>query len=207
MSSIRHTPDLVPQSPTGDAALLDAARTSILAVGWRRTTLTDVARRAGVSRMTLYRRWPDMQTLLADLLVREWGGLIDTALIDDALLDPDVAEASGLQRLSRGVVATVAALRDNPLFVKIVEVDPELLLPYLLDRLGRNQEHVLDLLASAIRLGQADGSVRAGDADLLARSLLLAVQGSVLSTRTMPDSLRDPMDAELALLVERYLAP
>ena len=201
MPSIRHIP-AVEQSATGDVALLDAARANILAVGWRRTTLTDVARRAGVSRMTLYRRWPDMQTLLADLLVREWGGLIDIAL-----LDPDVADATGRQRLGRGVVATVAALRENPLFVKIVEVDPELLLPYLLDRLGRNQEHVLELLASAIRAGQADGSVRAGDSDLLARSLLLAVQGSVLSARTMPDSLRGPLDAELALLVERYLAP
>ena len=200
MSSSRHIPPL--ELATSDVALLDAARASILAVGWRRTTLTDVARRAGVSRMTIYRRWPDMQTLLADLLVREWGGLIDTAL-----LDPDTAETSGLQRLGRGVVATVGALRENPLFVKIVEVDPELLLPYVLDRLGRNQEHVLELLSAAIRAGQADGSVRAGDADLLARSLLLAVQGSVLSARTMPDSLRGPLDAELALLVERYLAP
>lgn len=200
MTSIRHIPEQL--GSTADTALLDAARASILAVGWRRTTLTDVARRAGVSRMTLYRRWPDMQTLLADLLVREWGGLIDTAL-----LDPEVAEAPGLRRLSRGVVATVAALRENPLFVKIVEVDPELLLPYVLDRLGRNQEHVLELLAAAVRAGQADGSVRDGDADLLARSLLLAVQGSVLSARTMPASLRGSLDDELVVLVERYLAP
>src|SRR4028118_1689679 len=53
-----------------DDPLLDAARECILAVGWRRTTLTEVARRAGVSRMTLYRRWPDMQSLLADLMTR-----------------------------------------------------------------------------------------------------------------------------------------
>ena len=33
--------------------------------GVRRTTLTDVARRAGVSRMTIYRRWPDVRTLVA----------------------------------------------------------------------------------------------------------------------------------------------
>src|ERR1700750_979508 len=52
--------------------LLDAARDSILAVGWKRSTLTDVARRAGVSRMTVYRRWPDMQGLLGELMTREW---------------------------------------------------------------------------------------------------------------------------------------
>ena len=91
MASIRNTT----AEQTGDTALLDAARASILAVGWRRSTLTDVARRAGVSRMTIYRRWPDMQTLLADLLVREWGGLVDRvrastldeARVEDILLD------------------------------------------------------------------------------------------------------------------------
>ena len=63
MASLRHNPAVQPESrPTGDDALLDAARAGILAVGWRRTTLTDVARRAGVSRMTIYRRWPAMQT-------------------------------------------------------------------------------------------------------------------------------------------------
>ncbi|CAM5511644.1 hypothetical protein SHIRM173S_11244 [Streptomyces hirsutus] len=36
--------------------MLDAVRDCVLAVGVRRTTLTDVARRAGVCRMTLYRR-------------------------------------------------------------------------------------------------------------------------------------------------------
>src|SRR6187200_486558 len=105
-----------------DEALLDAARESIVAVGWRRSTLTDVARRAGVSRMTIYRRWPDMQTLLADLMTREWAGLVE------------VGDGTPLERLARGVAAAVTALRRNRLFAKIVQVDPELLLPYLLDR-------------------------------------------------------------------------
>jgi AcrR family transcriptional regulator len=66
MASIRHKKD----------AVLDAARDCVLAVGVRRTTLTDVARRAGVSRMTIYRRWPDVQTLVADLMTREWAEVV-----------------------------------------------------------------------------------------------------------------------------------
>jgi AcrR family transcriptional regulator len=66
----------MPSNRHNDDRLLDAARESILAVGWRRATLTDVARRAGVSRMTVYRRWPAMRTLLGDLLVREWGAVV-----------------------------------------------------------------------------------------------------------------------------------
>ena len=190
MTSIRHNPS--------DEPLLDAARENILAVGWRRTTLTDIARRAGVSRMTIYRRWPDMQTLLADLLVREWGGLIDGALAE---------EPQSRATIVRGVTRTVAALRTDPVFVRIVEVDPELLLPYLLERRGRNQDLVLDLLARAIALGQDGGTVREGDPQLLGRTLLLALQGFVLSHATMSDTPVEELDRELSALVERYLQP
>ena len=61
---------------------LDAARDCILDVGWRRTTLTEVARRAGVSRMTIYRTWADMPTLLGDLMTREWAGVVEDSLAD-----------------------------------------------------------------------------------------------------------------------------
>ena len=192
MTSIRHNP---PEAAGPDDGYLDAARANILAVGWRRTTLTDVAKRAGVSRMTMYRRWPDMQSLLGDLLVREWGGLIDEAQLG---ADGSVAD---------GVVRTVAALRENALFRRIVEVDPELLLPYLLERRGRNQDHVIDLLAAAIGAGQSEGTVRGGDPAVMARALLLAVQGFVISQPTMTDTPVADLDRELAALVERYLAP
>ena len=194
MTSERHN------GGTVEDAYLDAARDNILAVGWRRTTLTDVAKRAGVSRMTMYRRWPDMQSLLADLLVREWGGLVDEALLDtDA--GPDRAT------IAEAVVGTVRALRSNDLFVRIIDLDPELLLPYLLERRGRNQERVLDLLTGAIKAGQQDGSVRGGDPAVLSRALLLALHGFVISPRTMADTPVEKLDAELRLLVEKFLQP
>ncbi|MFD0804447.1 helix-turn-helix domain-containing protein, partial [Streptomonospora algeriensis] len=60
-------------------SLLDAARESIAIFGVRRLTLTDVARRAGVSRPTVYRRWRDMDTLLGDLLTREMRAVVASA--------------------------------------------------------------------------------------------------------------------------------
>lgn len=192
-------------APTeAESAYLDAARERILAVGWRRTTLTDVAKGAGVSRMTIYRRWPDMQALLGDLLVREWTGLLDASGITDGS-----DGASGREILARAVPAMVAAVRGNELFSKIVELDPDLLHPYLFERLGRNQSWILDVLGEVIRSGQADGSVRAGDAPTLARALLLACHGFVLSARiahTTHTPLRR-IDDELGTIVDRYLAP
>ncbi len=210
MTSIRHNPSPEPQpEPRHEDTYLDAAREAILAVGWSRTTLTDIARRAGVSRMTLYRRWPDTQTLLADLMTREWGFVVEQAVVDGA-------DRSALARIARGIVATVQALRENALLRRIIDVDPEVLLPYLLDRRGRSQEMVAEGLEALVAEGQQDGTVRAGDPAVLARSLVLAAHGFTLSAHTMVDTgsttdRRDAdvsaLDAELALLVERYLQP
>ena len=199
MTSIRHNPE-THTSP--DDGYLDAAREAILAVGWSRTTLTDIARRAGVSRMTLYRRWPDTQTLLADLMTREWGSVVQAATTGD--------ETDPVERIARGIVTTVQALRANELLRRIVDVDPEVLLPYLLDRRGRSQEMVADALAGLIAQGQRAGTVRPGDPVVLARSLVLACHGFTLSAHTMADGSRDAdvshLDDELAEMVRRYLA-
>ena len=62
----------VSQRTVEDEALLDATQACVLAVGVRRTTMTDVARRAGVSRMTLYRRYADVTSLMQALMTREF---------------------------------------------------------------------------------------------------------------------------------------
>lgn len=192
MTSLRNNagPDRDPRD-----GYLDAARECILDVGWRRTTLTEVARRAGVSRMTIYRAWSDMPTLLGDLMTREWGEVL-------AATEPQVDLVDSL-------LASVRALRENELFVRIVELDPELLLPYLLARRGRSQEAIATLLSERIREGQAAGTVRAGSPTAMARGLLLAAHGFVLSVQTMVDDevSEADLDEELRSLASRALAP
>jgi AcrR family transcriptional regulator len=200
MTSLRHNPE---PAASPEDTYLDAAREAILAVGWSRTTLTDIARRAGVSRMTLYRRWPDTQTLLADLMTREWGQVVGATAS---------AGGNALDRIAHGIVTTVQALRANELLRRIVDVDPEVLLPYLLDRRGRSQEMVADALAGLIAEGQREKTIRRGDPVVLARSLVLACHGFTLSAHTMSESSsRDAdvshLDLELEQLVRRYLQP
>ncbi|MEU6273180.1 TetR/AcrR family transcriptional regulator [Streptomyces populi] len=199
MAPIRHN------HSDGDP-VLDAVRDCVLAVGVRRTTLTDVARRAGVSRMTLYRRWPDVRSLVGDLMTREW---IDVAT--RAMPEP---QPDGHTRtlIVDGLVAGVEGFRAHPLFRKIIDVDPELLLPYVLDRRGASQEALLELLGDALEQGHADGSVRIAPTRRQARAVLLVVQSFTLSLRTMTDE-DDPeltgtafLD-ELRTLLERTLTP
>nr|BFE81429.1 TetR/AcrR family transcriptional regulator [Planobispora longispora] len=165
----------------------------VLAVGVRRTTLTDVARRAGVSRMTVYRHWPDVRSLVADLMTREWVLVAGRFATEDP-----VPAAAGVVR----------ALRGHPLWRKIVEVDPELLLPYLLDRRGSSHDAMLALVELGITRGQERGAVRPGDPVAMARAVLLTAQSFLISGPTMLDPVtEEELDAELTALLERYLTP
>ncbi|MBL0746756.1 TetR/AcrR family transcriptional regulator [Nocardioides baculatus] len=200
MSSLRHTAPT--SSDPRHAAYLDAARDCILDLGWRRTTLTEVARRAGVSRMTIYRAWPDMGSLLGDLMTREWVSIAAATRVAAA----DRTTPAGI---AAAALSTIRALRDNELFVRIVELDPDLLLPYLIARRGRSQEALVEIMADEIASGQAAGTIRAGDPVLIARSLTLAGHGFVLSGQTMTDAQVGfaDLDAEYARLITRTLEP
>ena len=200
MTSLRHNQD--PRDAARDA-YLDAARDCILDVGWRRTTLTEVARRAGVSRMTIYRTWADMPQLLSDLMTREWGGVVAAALAEE---DPDTPT---VERLVGDIIGTVQRLRENELFLRIVDLDPELILPYLFSRRGRSQEAILELTVAALREAQAAGEVRTGNPELMARAMLLAAHGFVLSAHTMvgDEVSLDDLDAELRRALTRGLLP
>lgn len=182
-----------------DLAILDAARACVAEFGVRRTTLTEVARRAGVSRPTVYRRWADTGSLVADLLVRELREIVAEAV-------PDTG--SGRARLVAAIVGGGAKIRQNPLFAKIFRTDADVMLTYVFERLGRNQRALITLFADAVREGQLDGSVRAGDPEQLGTMLLLMAQSAVQSAGTVADLLdSDHLDIELTHALEGYLAP
>jgi AcrR family transcriptional regulator len=176
--------------------VLDAARACVLAVGVRRTTMTDVARRAGVSRMTLYRRFPDLDGVLSALMTREFGRLVADA----------ATRAEGgttRERLVATVVHGSRALAEDPLFERLLDVDPELLLPYVTQRLGGMQKMAVE--ASTRVLAETDDSVRSDvPAAVLAAGMELIARGFVLASHG--DLALDPW-AELARAIDGYLRP
>ena len=198
-------PFLAPAPATRKDPVLRAIYDSVMEVGVRRTTLADVARRAGVSRMTVYRKYDDLPRLLSALLTVELGALLTAARNETRDL-PDART-----KLASTVSSTAAALTAHPVLARVLAVDPEALLPLIVDRFGSTQRIALEQLTEMIKSGQSpggDGSIRTGDPQILAVTVLACAQSFVFSARAI--STLDPLGRvypELEALTLRYLAP
>ncbi|MEC9325639.1 MAG: TetR/AcrR family transcriptional regulator [Actinomycetota bacterium] len=192
MVSIRKSPQSV------EARILDAAAACILAYGVELTTLTEIARRARVSRPTIYRRWPDIRWVIAELLTLRIAGVLDAV--------PDAG--AGREAMVARVVAVAQHLRGDDVVMSVIHNAPNIAITYITSRLGTSQQILVDALAEAIKSGQSEGSIRAGDAHQMAAMCLLITQSTIQSAQMVADLLdADSLDTELAHSLNGYLKP
>lgn len=189
-------------SRVSDDVLLDAARACVLAGGVRRTTLAEIARTARVSRMTLYRRFPDVRSILAALMTREFSALLRSASAGAA------AAATARERLVGTAVASVDVLVSDRLMRTMLDLDAELVMPYVVRRLGATQRLAEQVLTAQVTAGHKDGSIRRADSAVQVRSVLLVVQSFVLSLRPATADVDEAsLLAELRHLLDAALRP
>lgn len=186
-----------PAQTVGDR-ILDAAASCVLAYGVDRVTLAEIARRAGVSRPTVYRHFPDVRSILASLLT----------LRITRTLDEVPSGGVGRAHLVDRVVGIARLLRREPVIMAVLHQDPDLAMVYLSERLGTSQLILLDTVADEIAAAQVDGSVRAGDVRKLAAMCLLIAQSTILSADLVTPILdADALAVELAHALNGYLTP
>ena len=192
-------------STVGDRQILNAARACVLAAGVHETTFNDIARRAGVSRMTLYRRYSDVGSLISELLGREFARILreHTQIAPDA--PPDTRPAR--QRLVETVLACVEAFQEDPLMTQVLDAEPEILTPYLFNKFGSTQQIAIDLLAHRLNAGHQDRSIRRGSVAVQAHAIVLTVQSFIVSASASGPVPRDRLRTELALILDGYLRP
>ena len=183
---------------TVEDRILDAAAACVVAYGVQRTTLTEIARRARVSRPTIYRRWPDIRYVLAELLTARIAGVLD-----------DVpTRGLGREAMVDRIVAVAEHLRADEVVMSVLHNAPSLAMVYITERLGTSQQILIDALADAIKLGQDAGSVRGGEPRQLAAMCLLITQSAIQSAQMVEPILdADALAVELAHSLNGYLKP
>jgi AcrR family transcriptional regulator len=182
-----------------DDVLLDAARECVLSVGVRRTTLTDIAKRADTSRMTVYRRFPNVTSVVAALMTREFGALLGTT---------DRTAGTARRRLVDSAVRAARLLIADPLLSSVLDRDAELLLPYLVQRVGSTQRLAEKFVTEQLTAGHEDGSIRRAPVAAQTRLFYLTVQTFVISHRpASQDIADDDLLAELAAALDHSLDP
>ncbi|WP_312173817.1 helix-turn-helix domain-containing protein, partial [Microbacterium sp.] len=155
--------------------MLDAAAELIATRGVHGLTVADVARNASVSRPTVYRRWASADEIVRAALLRGAVGIIDrfgTLATTRAEIVRDVLRFSEL-------------FREDALYGRLLEREPEVFMRYTLQRIGSSQRAILHWLAAAITTAQRGGTVREGNPGDISVMLLLIAQSAILSHNTV----------------------
>ncbi|HEV7651635.1 MAG TPA: TetR family transcriptional regulator [Actinophytocola sp.] len=189
--------ELVLAEPDTDAvgeSIVDAALAEFLAYGLRRTTVDVVARRAGVSRATLYRRFDGKDALVQAVLVRESRRFF--ASIAGAVRDLP----SQRERLVEGFVVGVRYAREDRLLNRLLASDPEALLPYLTTNGALVVAAARDFLVRQAPDATVAGRTPMGVAEVFVR---LAISFTLLPESAVPLE----TDDEVRAFARAYLAP
>lgn len=180
-----------------DDRILRAAESCVQDFGLERVTVAEIARRARVSRPTVYRRWPDVYAILASMFTRRV-----IAILRDVPGGP--TERAAIVERS---VAAVARMRADPLINAGLRHAPEMTLRYISDRLGPGQLALIQVLALDLAAAQQNGSVRPGNTEQMAAMMMVVAQSAVQSAQLVAPILgEDALDAEFSYLLNSYLA-
>ncbi|OBK27391.1 transcriptional regulator [Mycobacterium asiaticum] len=183
-----------PNWDTGDR-ILAAAASCVVDFGADRVTLAEIARRAGVSRPTVYRRWPDTQSIMSTLLTNHVTDVMRAVPFD----------GNDREALVRQVVAVADRLRRDELIMSVLH--SELARVYITERLGTSQLFLIEGLAARLELAQQAGSIRAGDPRQLATMILLIAQSTIQSADIVKPILDDEaLAAQLTYTLNGYLS-
>jgi AcrR family transcriptional regulator len=184
-----------PSDPASER-VLDAALDLSVASGIRNLTIDDVARRAGVGRMTVYRRFGGKAGLLDALGAREGRRCLEEL---DASSDPAAPLA---EQVASGFVAALRITREHPLLDRMARHEPETFLESLIA--SDSAVFKMARAFAAARISQAPGGPIGADAEVAAE-LLIRLTFSFVMIRETSLPLDDERRArELAL---RLLAP
>lgn len=174
--------------------ILDAAERLLGRYGYRKMTVDDLASEAGIGKGTVYLSFRSKE----DAVLATVDRIVDAVCAEMTRIR--MSRGAAPSKLQRMLLARVLVRFDRVADYR--ESLSDLLSDIragLLERRRRHFERETHILADAIREGQRDGAFALGDADRLARSMLLATNTFLpysLSPRELGDRRRLQRDAE-----------
>ena len=179
--------------------ILDAAYEQFCRLGMQRSTMEDVARRAKVSRITVYRRFATKDALIEQVVGREFRRYFDQFLVD--IEDAETAA----DRTVVGFVSSLRTIRGNPLIGGLLGAEPDLLVTSMIADQGAMLAMVRRFVAGQLRREQRAGNVSAELETELVAEMMVRVSASFLAVPSRLIDLDD--DEQLEAVARRFLVP
>ncbi|WP_408015805.1 TetR/AcrR family transcriptional regulator [Rhodococcus chondri] len=178
--------------------LLDAAYEQFCRMGIQRSSMEEIARRADLSRITVYRKFDTKDALVEQVLLREFRRYFDRFLVD-------IRSAQTVaDRVVLGFVSALRATRSNSLIGGLIDTERGLLAGSLVDD-GRMLATVRQFVAHQLRREQRAGNIADGlNVDLTAE-MMVRISASFLLVPTDIVDLDD--DDELAAIARQFIVP
>lgn len=166
--------------------------------GVRRTTMDDVARRAGMSRITIYRRFSTKAALVEAVLLRECTQFF--VALDAVVTELPTTE----QRLVEGFAFALEFLRDHTLLNRLLDTEPASLLSHLTLEAAPILSAARMFLAERLLVEVAEGRLPPVDVEVAGELLTRLVLSFLLTPQSVvrldtPDAARR--------FASRYLVP
>lgn len=169
--------------------IVEAAFAAVERFGLSRFTMDDVARTAGVSRQSVYRYFDSKDSLIVALVFREEEAFIE-GVRDAHSRHPDLEDA-----MREAVLFCLRTAREHPLLDRLLESEPDALLPFLTTRgggvIGRARAVIEELAAQRKDM----------DPELAHRAADLAVRSIISYTLTPSDDPPEDVAREIARIL------
>ena len=194
MSATMSTPD-----PTDALTnrILDTALQHFETLGWRATTMQNIARCGGFARKSIYRRFANKRALVEAVVWREV-----TRLVVD--IDAAVSVLPRIEdRLVEGFVLALRAVRNHRVLRRVVATEPDVMLSYLTTGAGPALAQAHALTVDRIHRF-FNGATPSFDVDAVAELLLRLGQSCLLTPEI---AIRFDDEHQARAIAHRWLDP
>jgi AcrR family transcriptional regulator len=187
-----------PEPDRTGVAILDAALRVLVDFGVKRATVELVAKYAGVSHMTVYRRWPAKNELLLTAVMTEFRRLFTDVYEEARELD------SFDDKVVTGFTGILWCIRSHPLMARELATEPEVVMPFLTTASGPAMDMAIAFGAENLRRAAKAQGLVLSDPVALAEVLVRLAHSLLLAPRPEP-SLQTK--ADVADYARRYILP